>query len=339
MNSQNNHENNEVLRQEQEKHRLGLSGGMQLRTYKYDSAKKVMAITRRGVAQFEADAKLEDIKTSVDRFKVDKYFNTLSTSIAEVVNNYLQGVKQNDTGNIISTYNELCMYIKTVINWKTLSENDRNMITAKFNELIPQINELMDVAITEKYTDRKQIEELKTNLVTRNYVPILYVNYAEAIKTKKPDYATRKELSTKLFTMLNDKGTPEDLKIQLEDNVQMYDDVRNKFVSAKNKNRKEYYKKKLDVLLLELNAYIDSVFKSTIPISKDDALDRTKYPEMVDDEYGLDTLEWTPSEDIEARVYDYPIDRSGFEKRRGKIITTKTEKEFARQHLKSAYGL
>ena len=168
MNSQSNHENNEVLRQEKEKHRLGLSGGMQLRTYKDDSAKKVMAITRRGVAQFEADAKLEDIKESVNRFKLDRFFNSLSTSIAEVINNYLQGGTQNDSGKIISTYNELCMYIKTVIQWKTLSENDRNMITAKFNELLPQVNELMDVAITEKYTDRKQIEELKNNLVVRN---------------------------------------------------------------------------------------------------------------------------------------------------------------------------
>ena len=86
----------------------------------------------------------------------------------------MQGGTQNDSGKIISTYNELCMYIKTVIQWKTLSENDRNMIVAKFNELLPQVNELMDVAITEKYTDRKQIEELKNNLVTRNYVPILY---------------------------------------------------------------------------------------------------------------------------------------------------------------------
>jgi len=262
MNSQNNHVNNEVVRQEQEKHRLGLSGGMQLRTYKDDSAKKVMAITRKGVAQFEADAKLEDIKTSVDRFKVDKYFNTLSTSIAEVVNNYLQGVKQNDTGNIISTYNELCMYIKTVINWKTLSENDRNMIMAKFNELLPQINELMDVAITEKYTDRKQIEELKNNLVTRNYVPILYVNYAEAIKSKKPDYATRKELSTKLFSLLNEPMLDDALKAQIEDKIEVYDDARNKFVSAKNADRKKFYKGILEKQEKELNVYIDGIFKS-----------------------------------------------------------------------------
>ena len=161
MNSQNKHINNEVVRQEQEKQKLGLSGGMQLKSYKDNTAKKVMAITRKGVAQFEADEKLIDIKDSVDRFKVDRYFNDLSTSIANVINNYLQGVKQNDTGDIIAKYNELSMYLKTVINWKKLSENDKNLIEAKFNELIPQVNELMDVAVTEKYTDRKQIEELK----------------------------------------------------------------------------------------------------------------------------------------------------------------------------------
>ena len=258
----NSHINNEVLRQEREKQRLGLSGGMQLKSYKDDSAKKVMAITRKGVAQFEAEDKLMDIKDSVDRFKVDRYFNDLSTSIANVINNYLQGVKQNDTGDIISKYNELCMYLKTVINWKTLSENDRNMIIAKFNELLPQVNELMDVAITEKYTDVKQIEELKNNLVVRNYVPVMYVNYAEAIKTKKPDYATRKMLSTKLFTLLNEPLLDEAVKRDIEDKIEIYDEARNKYVSAKNKERKQFYKGILERQDKKLNAYVDAVFKS-----------------------------------------------------------------------------
>ena len=116
------------------------------------------------------------------RYVIIQYFNKLSTSIAQVVNNYLQGVKQNDTGSIVADYNELCMFLKNVINWKTLSETDKNTITAKFNEMIPQVNELMDVAITEKYTDVKQIEELRNNLMVRNYVPILYLNFAEDIK-------------------------------------------------------------------------------------------------------------------------------------------------------------
>jgi hypothetical protein len=258
----NSHINDEVVRQEREKQRLGLSGGMQLKSYKDDSAKKVMAITRKGVAQFEAEDKLLDIKDSVDRFKVDRYFNDLSTSIANVINNYLQGVKQNDTGDIISKYNELCMYLKTVINWKTLSENDRNMIIAKFNELLPQVNELMDVAITEKYTDVKQIEELKNNLVVRNYVPVMYVNYAEAIKTKKPDYATRKMLSTKLFALLNEPLLDEAVKRDIEDKIEIYDEARNKYVSAKNKERKQFYKSILERQDKELNAYIDGIFKS-----------------------------------------------------------------------------
>ena len=271
MSMQNIHINNEVIRQEQERQRMGLSGGaMQLRSYKDDSAKRVLAIARKGVAQFEADEKLSDIKDSVDRFKVDRYFNDLSTSIADVINNYLQGVKQNDTGDIISKYNELCMYIKTVIKWKTLSENDRNMITAKFNELLPQVDELMDVAITEKYTDAKQIQELKNNLVVRNYVPIMYVNYAEAIKGKKPDYSTRKILSTKLFRLLNEPGISDATKEDLEDRIEAYDDARNKFVSAKNKERKLYYKGIIDNQEKVLNRLIDTIFGTVDKISRVD---------------------------------------------------------------------
>jgi len=296
MNSQNEHINNEVVRQEQEKQRLGLSGGMQLKSYKDDSAKKVMAITRKGVAQFEAEDKLVDIKDSVNRFKVDRYFNDLSTSIANVINNYLQGVKQNDTGDIISKYNELSMYLKTVINWKTLSENDRNMITAKFNELLPQVNELMDVAITEKYTDVKQIEELKNNLVVRNYVPVMYVNYAEAIKTKKPDYATRKMLSTKLFRILNDPATDEKVKQDLEDKVEIYDEARNKFVSAKNKDRKLFYKNILEQQEKVLNVIIDGVFKSIKEIPRDREIEKA---------YRLD-LKGEPADYEEEYKYEEP---------------------------------
>ena len=255
-----NHINAEFLRIENENPKI--FGGVQLRSMPSTAARDVFNMTRKAVAQTESNVKLEDIKTSVDRFTVDKYFNKLSTSIANVVNNYLQGIKQNDTGSIVTDYNELCMYLKTVINWKTLSETDKNTITAKFNELIPQVNELMDVAITEKYTDIKQIEELRNNLMVRNYAPILYLNFADAIKSKKPDYKTRKELSTKLFTLLNEPMLDDAIKEQIEDKIEVYDEARNKFVSAKNADRKKFYKSILDKQERELNVYIEGIFRS-----------------------------------------------------------------------------
>jgi len=282
-----NHINEEILRIEREKPKHQLIGGIQLRSLKNDTSKRVMDITRKGVAQTESEVKLEDIKSSVDRFTVDKYFNKLSTSIAQVVNNYLQGIKQNDTGSIVADYNELCMFLKNVINWKTLSETDKNTITAKFNELIPQVNELMDVAITEKYTDVKQIEELRNNLMVRNYAPILYLNFAEDIKSKKPDYKTRKELSTKMFTLLNEPMLDDAIKSQIEDKIELYDEARNKFVSAKNADRKKFYKGILDKQERELNVYIDGIFESIpqiprygvfepkpVPISEDEIRER-----------------------------------------------------------------
>jgi hypothetical protein len=77
--------------------------------------------------------------------------------------------------------------------------------------------------------------------MVKNYAPILYLNFAEDIKSKKPDYKTRKELSKKIFTILNDAATPDDLKLMIEDNLEKYDDIRNKYVSAKSKDRKEFY--------------------------------------------------------------------------------------------------
>ena len=258
MNYQNDKINNEMLRLERQKPTTG--GAMPLLSYRDDAPKRSMAILRKAVAQTESDTKLEDIKESVNRFKLDRFFNSLSTSIAEVINNYLQGGTQNDSGNIISTYNELCMYIKTVINWKTLSENDRNMIVAKFNELLPQVNELMDVAITEKYTDRKQIEELKNNLVVRNYVPIMYVNYAEAIKTKKPDYATRKQMRTQLYYILNNKTIDDSDKRDLENKIAQFEDIQNRILQTTNKEQKKYFKKQLDSMEIEIKGMIDSLF-------------------------------------------------------------------------------
>jgi len=255
-----NHINAEFLRIENESPKI--FGGVQLRSMPSTTARDILNMTRKAVAQTESNVKLEDIKSSVDRFTVDKYFNKLTTSIAQVVNNYLQGIKQNDTGSIVADYNELCMYLKTVINWKTLSETDRNTITAKFNELIPQVNELMDVAITEKYTDVKQIEELRNNLMVRNYAPILYLNFADAIKSKKPDYKTRKELSTKLFALLNEPLLDDAIKTDLEDKLEVYDDTRNKYVSAKNADRKKFYKGILDKQETELNGYISGIFES-----------------------------------------------------------------------------
>ena len=125
----NSYLNNEVLRVEREpkqmishgdfsggsnRYNSSLSGGMQLHSYADNTARRALDITRRGVAQYDLDNTFEDIKTSVDRFKVERYFNDLSTSVANVINNYLQGVEQSDSGDVIKKYNELCLYLKTV---------------------------------------------------------------------------------------------------------------------------------------------------------------------------------------------------------------------------------
>jgi hypothetical protein len=263
MNSQNEHIINEVLKQEQEKNKINFHGkGLPMKSYKDDSAKKVLAITRRGVAQFEAENKFEDIKTSVDKFKVEKYFNNLSTSIANVINNYLQGIEQSDSGDVIQNYNKLSLFLRTVIDFKKLSQNDRNMIIAKFTELLPQINELMDVAVIEKYDDRKQIEMLRDNIQVRNYVPILYENYAEKIKSKKPEYITRKQLKKDIYYVLNNKNVSAFEKKDLEDLIASYEYTQETLIKSKNKQQKIYLQKELqsinDTIQTALSEIVDA---------------------------------------------------------------------------------
>jgi hypothetical protein len=257
----NSYLNNEVLRVEREQKKMishgdfsggsnrynsSFFGGMQLHSYVDNTARRALDITRRGVAQYDALEKFEDIKTSVDRFKVERYFNDLSTSVATVINNYLQGIEQSDSGDVIKKYNELCLYLKTVINYNKLSENDRNMIIGKFNEILPQINELSDVSVIEEYDDQKQIQQLKTNIEVRNYVPIMYSNYAEKIQEKKPEYLSRKDLNSDLYHVLTSLKVTDSEKIKLEDLIEQYEKDQQSLIKTKDKDKKKYYQKRID---------------------------------------------------------------------------------------------
>lgn len=287
----NNHINNEMLRIQNE-YLSGkgftdkLKGGALLHSYRDNAAENQMKKVRQAVAQMTAPEKLLTISQSVDRFNLDKYFNKFSTAITEVTQNYLEGVKQNNSGGVINAYNELVIYLRSFLNFKNLSETEKSNIDGKFIELFPQINEVMDIAIQENYKDKSQLETLYNNIQIKNYVPIKYLNYAAAIQEKKPEYETRRNVMKKIYGFLKSYDVDPKEKEKLEGKIELYEKYRNLYVQAKTKEKKEYYKSLLDKIYIESRdlvyseEYID-VPSSAVVIGEDDDAGEAKEGEVI----------------------------------------------------------
>jgi hypothetical protein len=146
--------------------------------------KKVLNFQRSAVSKLENPNAPVGIKDTVDRYKFERKFSDFSNQLTANIEAYISGVPQKDTGSLIKLYNDLVLYMKNILQWKNLSETERGNIITEFNNIIPQITQLLDIAITEKYVDRKQIEELYTNVLNQNYQQIKLTNYREKLEGK-----------------------------------------------------------------------------------------------------------------------------------------------------------
>ena len=234
-----------------------IGSGSILRTYKDDSAKKAMYFLRKAVAQMAAPEKLDTVKDSVDRFKLERYFNDLETELANTIEAYVQGQEQLNTGKLIPAYNNLVIYLKNILNWKNLNETEKSNIDSKFISLLPQINEIMDITQTQDYTDKNEIKELYENVLFKDYQPIKYKSYVEKIVEKKGIYIMRDKFLNSIYDTLNNpdvyKVIKDAIKKQLDELIKLQDD----YIKTKIKTKKNYLEKKIKEVIDDINKNID----------------------------------------------------------------------------------
>jgi hypothetical protein len=152
-------------------------------------------------------------------------------------------------------------------------------------------------------------------------------------------------LSTKLFRILNDPGVADVIKRDLEDKIETYDEARNKFVSAKNKDRKQFYRKILGEQEKVLNTIIDQIFGSIprIPFDRpiSEELDEDDgRPAFVDGEEGKYDEMTTRRRDFDPDEYFGKEERYAEELRRiaKKRPIRRTQKEQI-EYFKTKEGL
>jgi hypothetical protein len=195
--------------------------------------KKVMDFQRRAVRDMESEIKPVGIKEGVDRYKFEKKFEELLNQINAQIEAYLSGnIEDNDTGSVISLYNDLVLYLKNILNYKNLSETEKENIKTEFNNILPQITQLMDIAISQNYVDKKHIEELYNNIVNQNYRQVKTPSYKKQIEEKQPIYNIIDNYSKNVDDIINKINNEIESGLIISPNMDannrdVYDDILN----------------------------------------------------------------------------------------------------------------
>ena len=195
---------------------------------------KVIDFNRRAVLDMERPEPLVGIETAVDRYKFERKFSDFTNELTSKIEEYLTGTFEKDTGDLIKKYNDLILYIKNILNWRNLSETEKGIITVKFDDILPQITQLLDIVMTEKKVDKKVIEKLYNNILTRNYIEIPITNYEKKISEKKPSYTKQKRYERDLETILNK------IYFTVQAGDIYYDDITKDLIKRVKVTQKEY---------------------------------------------------------------------------------------------------
>jgi hypothetical protein len=214
-------------------------------TYNEDMAKRVMEISRLGVAKDEAVAPIPDIKDSNQLFQINKFFEKIKSLISsfneqgssldfaeyeaniqkakdltrtslgeqekylrrqERAERITQRIRRgdepvdvesgftpsyedrtqgynlifqqfnsnNESYQIINTYNTLISYLVDIVGFKKLSQSDKNKLNDKFDELIPLLSDSIPYADNYQIENRQQLKKLLTKLISRDYTVIKF---------------------------------------------------------------------------------------------------------------------------------------------------------------------
>jgi len=265
----NNHINNEFVRIENER----LEGGRLLRTVTDDSYKKSFDFLRSIVLNEEKPELMKDIKDASLKFKIEKYFNDFRDKISSIADEYLKGDIEDfseSTGSLINIYNDIINYINIVLDFKKLNYNEKNIITNNFEDILPLLKELVDVSKELGYSDSELVEKMYNNIFSRNYTPIKYTNYIEKIQKKRPDYKKFEDFNNRIKDILNNEIIEDNIKSEIEDNIEKYEKLRKKFLVEKNEKNKKALDIKLNKIMDDIDFLIGEATKLIIDDGDDD---------------------------------------------------------------------
>jgi len=113
-------------------------------------------------------------------FNINKYFAHLTESLQTILDDYIHDPdSRNETGDVPKDYNTLVYYIQSFIKQYNLSQRDASQIEDKFDQVLPLIRKIKDIAVAQDFSDRDIVEKIFNNVENRNYQPVEIREFAK----------------------------------------------------------------------------------------------------------------------------------------------------------------
>ena len=106
----------------------------------------------------------------------DKIFNNFSAILARTIDDYLINDNRINASDVIQSYNNLSSFINAKMGFKELTLSQRDYITQKMNNIMPQVSILLRNAQAADYTDKFEIDQLLKQLISKTYNSVGYAS-------------------------------------------------------------------------------------------------------------------------------------------------------------------
>lgn len=106
----------------------------------------------------------------------DKIFNNFSGILARTIDDYLINDNRINASDVIQSYNNLSSFINAKMGFKELTLSQRDYITQKMNNIMPQVSILLRNAQAADYTDKYEIDQLLKQLISKTYNTVGYAS-------------------------------------------------------------------------------------------------------------------------------------------------------------------
>lgn len=138
---------------------------------------RIFDLTKMSFRYDNSDETIKPQIQSTNEYEFESKFSNFEQMIKNLIeiasSTTSSGTLTNTFMKFMQMYNELCLYINNVLKYKTAKQNDKNKVDFKFNLILPQLSDLVNLlnVLPDNYYQifKNDIRKIYNNIVSKNY--------------------------------------------------------------------------------------------------------------------------------------------------------------------------
>ena len=186
--------------------------------------KMIMDQTKRFISNFPDETYNKGVEvTSTLKVKFNELYEDFRSSIEQIISNdHKNELAQAKSFEVIKKYNNMMSYLRSIIKIENIQQSDEDYVEQKFQDLIPMINIVINIATENNFIDIGELEAMRQEIMNKSY---------NTISAQKSSIIDKNISMTALNDTWNNIGNIIDIIRQNQANGGLTQDQINRFVA------------------------------------------------------------------------------------------------------------